>query len=87
MNTFAAEKITISLLSLVFLLTPLFSNHSIAFTSRWLSDILTLLLSPLLFSNLVSIRMLNLGRSDTYRVTRGKNGGEGLRSSDGGSES
>lgn len=52
-----------------------------------LSVILTLLLSPLLFSNLVSMRMLNLGRNDTYRVTWGKNGRKGLRNRDRGSES
>lgn len=49
-------------------------NHSISLTSRSLSVILTLSLSPLLFSNLVSMRMLNLERNDTYGVTRGKNG-------------
>lgn len=48
------------------------SSHSIFLTRS--SVILTLLLSPLLFSNLVSMRMLNLGRNDTYGVTRGKSG-------------
>lgn len=60
---------------------PPFPNHSISLTYRSLSIILTLSLSPLLFSNLVSIRMLNLERNDTYGVTKGKNGGgkKGLR--------
>lgn len=77
----AAKKIAISLLLFVFLL-PLLANHSIFLTSRSLSLILTLSLSPLLFSNLVSIRMLNLGRNDTYRVTRGKNEEKELRGRD-----
>lgn len=55
--------------------SPPFPNHSISLTYRSLSIILTLSLSPLLFSNLVSIRMLNLERNDTYGVTKGKNGG------------
>lgn len=64
------------------LLLPLSPNHSIFLTSRLRSVILTLSLSPLLFSNLVSIRMLNLGRNDTYGVTRGKNGRNWLRGRD-----
>lgn len=75
----AAEKIAISLFLLS--LPPPFPNHSISLTYRSLSIILTLSLSPLLFSNLVSIRMLNLERNDTYGVTKGKSGGgkKGLR--------
>lgn len=53
---------------------PPIPNHSISLTYRSLSIILTLSLLPLLFSNLVSIRMLNLGRNDTYGVTKGKIG-------------